>query len=650
MRPTLKWLAVFLLAVPAAAMAFVAIFGWNWARGPIERATTERTGRQLVIAGDLKVGLAWPAPRIRAAGVSFANPAWAREKQMVAAEEVDFTVDLLQLLRGRLALPEVALKRPVVFLELAPDGRKTWLLDADQSDETARVPIGRLTLDDGRLGYDDAKLKTSIRAEISTRDSKATGATAGGVVFSAKGLYKGLALAARGSGGSVLALHDASAPYPLEVEATVGRTALKAEGTITSLLTFSAMDMRLALRGDSLALLTPLFGIAFPDSNPYTSAGRVLHEGQTWRYEKFSGRVGKSDLAGTLQVDAGGARPSMRGELASQVLEFSDLGPLIGTSGKAPAAAPAAATRAAAAPATPAAGAPAARALPDIPFKTDGWDSVDADVTLRAKTFVRARQLPLENLVVRLKLENSLLVLDPVDFGVAGGHLKGVISLDGRQKPIQARARIGARKVDLAKLFPSIKLAKTSIGQINGDLDLAGRGDSVGRMLAASDGSVRLVLENGEISRLLMEQIGLHVLEVVHLKLAGDKAVKLRCAVADFSVKRGVMQANALVLDTEVSTIAGTGSIDLAREKLDLTFVPKTRSTSPVALRTPIYITGSFSRPDIGLDKSRIAARSAGAILLGIVNPLLALIPLVEMGPGVRSECARLIQEAQSPG
>jgi AsmA protein len=161
---------------------------------------------------------------------------------------------------------------------------------------------------------------------------------------------------------------------------------------------------------------------------------------------------------------------------------------------------------------------------------------------------------------------------------------------------------------------------------------------------------VRLVLENGEISRLLMEQIGLHVLEVVHLKLAGDKAVKLRCAVADFSVKRGVMQANALVLDTEVSTIAGTGSIDLAREKLDLTFVPKTRSTSPVALRTPIYITGSFSRPDIGLDKSRIAARSAGAILLGIVNPLLALIPLVEMGPGVRSECARLIQEAQSPG
>jgi AsmA protein len=119
--------------------------------------------------------------------------------------------------------------------------------------------------------------------------------------------------------------------------------------------------------------------------------------------------------------------------------------------------------------------------------------------------------------------------------------------------------------------------------------------------------------------------------------------------VADFGVKRGVMAANVLVLDTEVTTITGTGSIDLGHEKLDLTLVPKTKSTSPVALRSPIYVKGTFIDPQVDIDKGRVLARGAGAVLLGLVNPLLALIPLVEMGPGIKSECGRLIQEARAP-
>ena len=108
------------------------------------------------------------------------------------------------------------------------------------------------------------------------------------------------------------------------------------------------------------------------------------------------------------------------------------------------------------------------------------------------------------------------------------------------------------------------------------------------------------------------------------------------------------MQVNALVLDTEVSTIVGSGRIDLGQEKLDLTLVPKTKTTSPVALRSPIHVRGTFSKPEVDLDKGRIAVRSLGALALGLINPLLALIPLVETGPGVSSECARLIHQAQA--
>jgi AsmA protein len=166
-------------------------------------------------------------------------------------------------------------------------------------------------------------------------------------------------------------------------------------------------------------------------------------------------------------------------------------------------------------------------------------------------------------------------------------------------------------------------------------------------MLATSNGRAGLLVANGEISELLMQQMGLHLIEILQLKLTGDRRIKLRCGVADFAVKAGVMEANALILDTDVTTVLGRGSVDLGHETLDLTLAPKTRRFSPVALRGPIYVRGTFSNPKVELDLPRIAARGAGALLLGLVNPLLVLLPLIEPGPGVDPECARLVQDVR---
>lgn len=630
-----KWTAGLFVASVLLLVLFIAIFGWNWLRAPIERMTLEKTGRVLAISGDIKVMFPGLRPRVHVGAVTFANPAWAREKQMVAADAVEIAIDLPQLFLRNIVFSEIRLNRPVVFLEQGSDGRKNWLLDLNQQDEGARIRIDRLTLDQGQLGYDDAAEKTGIRAQLSTAS------TDEGVVFSAQGQYKGLPLKARGNGGSVLAIRDESTPYPLKVDVTVGRTGIQANGTITSLLKFSAIDMRLALSGESLDLLYPLLGIAFPATRAYSTKGHLLRNKNTWRYEKFSGRIGDSDIAGTLSVDTGGKRPAVKADLVSNVLALDDLGPVIGSR-------PGSVAQAAGEAAAPAATASArGRVLPDMPFKTDRWDSVDAEVTLTAKTIRRAKELPLENLTTHLSLRDSVLTLDPLNFGVAGGHLSAVINLDGRKDPVQASARIRARKILLAKLFPTIESSKTSIGQLNGDFDLKGQGNSVGRMLATADGRVGLVVANGEISRLMMEKVGLHLWEILQLQVTGDQLIDLRCGVASFDVKQGTMNADALIFDTEVTTIIGTGSIDLAQEKLDLTLNQKTKNTSPLALRSPIYVRGSFANPDVQVDKARVAARGFGAIALGLVNPLLALLPLIDAGPGQDTDCGQLVRDAR---
>ena len=637
-RNFFKWLlgSIFLLLVIIALL--ITVIGWNWLRGPIERAALAKTGRALAINGDLTIKLAWPLPILRAEKVTFANPPWAKQAQMASTDAVQITLNLPQLLRKQITIPEVSLENPVVSLEQGLSGRKNWLLDLQQQDEGARLDIGRLSLDKGKLSYDDAAEKTSLRADVSTASGDALRSD---LSFSVLGQYKGIATKAQGSGGPVLALRDQSLPYPIKVNATLGQTVAAANGTITGLLTATALDMRMNLRGASMEQLYPLLGITFPVTRAYATEGHLVRVGTLWRYDKFSGRVGDSDIAGSLQVDTARERPTLTADLTSNILDLEDLAPMIGS-------APEPTDKKVAGVAATKAPPPSNRVLPEIPFKADRWDSVNAKVSLRAKTIRRVMQLPLEGLNAQMSLQDSVLTLEPFNFGLAGGQINTAISLDGRKNPIQARAKVKVRKVLISKLFPESGLTKTGIGQINGDFDLAGTGNSVGRMLATSNGSVAVVVAGGEISQLMMEKVGLHLWEILRLNITGDKLVKLRCAVADFDVKQGNMQTRALVFDTEVTTILGTGNIDLGQERIDLTLNQKTKNTSPLALRTPILVRGSFAKPVAEIDKGPLALRAIGAVVLGTINPLLALLPLIDAGPGRDSDCGQLIDEAKS--
>lgn len=632
-RRVLTGVAIVLAVLAVPLLALATISNWNWLREPISRQVHDSTGRTLQLRGDLKVHLGWPLTRVDAAGVAFSNPSWAREKHMFEARNVSFTLAMPPLLGGRIVLDEVWLDQAVAGFERAADGRKNWLLDRQQRDESARITLNHVAIKTGRVGYSDVKQKTAISAIVATREMPAGTATP--LQVSAQGQYRGLDLKLQGQGASVLGLREVKTPYRLQVSGKIGPTTLRADGTITNLAGLSAIDLKIGLSGGSLAQLYPLLGVVLPDTPPYATQGRLLRQAQRWRYEKFTGRIGRSDIAGTLQVDTGGKRPKLTATLVSRQLNFADLGPLVGSG-----------PRSAAAEARAPAG---RRVLPTAPFRSARWPRMDADVTFKAASIKHPAALPVDTLSTRLQLKDAVLTLDPLRVGVAGGSLAGLLVLDARQQPIRARADLKARKISIARLFPTFDQNRASIGQVNGDIDLRGRGDTVAAMLGSADGKLAMVVNGGEISKLMMESVGLHLLEILQLKISGDKPIRIRCGVADFNVKQGVMRPNILVFDTDITRIGGSGSIDLDTEQLDLTLTPKSRKLSLVALRTPIHVQGSFSDPQVSLDKTTLAARGLGALALGLVNPLLALLPLIETGPGVDSECRQLIDEAKTP-
>ena len=618
MRTALKWTAWLVLGVVVALALFI-LFGMNLLRGPIERAVTEATGRELRIEGDLEPIWDWTHPKFRVEDVSFANPEWAADDLMFAAETVEASVSLLPLLRGRVVVPQVHLEGARLNLEQDAQGRKNWILDPDKEDKDgqSRYFIRLLTLDQGELRYIDARREIDVLARLS--------GDAEGIDFTAEGKYAGEAAQASGRAGPVLSLRDASQPFPLKAKAKIGATVLEVDGEITGLAGLEAFDTAVKLSGKSLSHLYEIVNVAFPETPAYSTSGRLIRDGKLVRYERFTGKVGKSDLAGTLQVDTSGERPYMEGDLQSKVMDLGDLGILVGTN-------------------EPAKGG----VLPASDFDSERWGSVDADVRIRAGTIRRPEQLPIDDLSTRIQMKDRVLRLNPLEFGIAGGKLAGPVVLDGSGETIRADLKMRVRDLKLARLFPTLEQNKGSVGDLNGLVELEGTGNSVARMLATADGKIGVFMDGGEVSRFLMELAALDLWDAAKVKLEGDRNIPIRCAIADFAVKDGLMETNAFVVDTEVVVIEGGGVVNLAKEAMDLRLDPKPKDSSLASLNSPLYLQGTFRQPKVSPDVGKLAAKGLGALVMGVINPLLAVLPLFKEGKGEDSNCGQLIAQATS--
>jgi uncharacterized protein involved in outer membrane biogenesis len=153
-------------------------------------------------------------------------------------------------------------------------------------------------------------------------------------------------------------------------------------------------------------------------------------------------------------------------------------------------------------------------------------------------------------------------------------------------------------------------------------------------MLASSSGGTDLYSEGGQVSNLMMEFAGADIAEIIKFWVGGDQKVQLRCAVASFKVENGVASSQTLVVDTDDTYIGGSGQASFRDETLNFKLVPLPKDKSILALRGPLKVAGSFEHPTFGLEKGPLARKIGASLLLGLINPVAAILPLIETGPG----------------
>ncbi|HEM6718018.1 TPA: AsmA family protein [Citrobacter koseri] len=668
-----------LLLLIVVLIVLIATFDWNRLKPTINQKVSTELNRPFAIRGDL--GVVWerqkqetgwrswvPWPHVHAEDIILGNPPDIPEVTMVHLPRVEATLAPLALLTKTVWLPWIKLVKPDARLIRLSEKNNNWTftLAADEKNDPNAQPsawsfrLDTILFDQGRIAIDDQVSKADIEILVDPLGkplpfSEVTGAKSnndnnvGDYVFGlkAQGRYNGEPLTGTGKIGGMLALRSEGASFPVQADFRSGNTRVAFAGVVNDPLNMGGVDLQLKFSGDSLGELYDLTGVLLPDTPPFETDGRLVAKIDTetssvFDYRNFNGRIGDSDIHGSLAYTTGKPRPKLEGDVESRQLRLADLGPLIGVdSGKG-----AQQSKRAEQSKGEKSIQPADKVLPYDRFETDKWDVMDADVRFKGGRIEHGSSLPVSDLSTHIILKNADLRLQPLKFGLAGGNIVSSIHLEGDKKPMQGRANIQARRLKLKALMPDVELMQKTLGEMNGDADIRGSGNSVAALLGNSNGNLKLLMNDGVISRNLMEIVGLNVGNFIVGQIFGDDEVRVNCAAANLDIVNGVARPQIFAFDTENALVNVTGTASFASEQLDLTIDPESKGIRIITLRSPLYVRGSFKNPQAGVKAGPLIARGAvAAALATLVTPAAALLALISPSEGDANQCRTILSQ-----
>lgn len=471
-----------------------------------------------------------------------------------------------------------------------------------------------------------------------------------GLQVDGKGSYRNapLLLQLRSSGLLPLAASDSAAvAVPLWLDVHADKTRIRIDGTATDLLHFGGMDATFVASGPSLAAVGDALGITLPTTAKFSTHGRLQKHGEVWDAGVAAMDIGSSRLNGNFRFDNGPDIPVLTGKLGGSRLALADLGPAFGA---APPDAPASASSA-----------KKGKVIPDREFDIPSLKAMNADVGVQLAVLDLGTKAlePFQPLQGRITLQDGVLNLKDLLARTSAGEVQGLIGLDSRPANPKWNADLRWSGIQLDRFITTRDVAvrkdasgdKPNVGYISGALggnaQLKGEGKSSAKLLASLDGSARMWVRDGTVSHILVEAAGIDVAQALGVFVKGDDKLPMQCALAQFDIVNGKVMPEVFVIDTKDTTMLIDGDLSLATESLDLRMTAHPHDFSPLALRTPVKVMGTFDDPHIRPEIKPLATRAGAAVVLSLANPLAALLALVDFKQAERDVCTAAVSHVE---
>lgn len=639
-------LKILLWAVAAflAVVLVLLVFGGAILRGPLERLASAQLERDVKI-GRLDLNVITLTPGVHVSDLKVANAVWVNGKDGVSAPpmidmgDLNVALRLLPLFTGKVVLAELGIENSSVSLLRETGGRANWAFGSSKKAEEpvsgatplALPVIEHLYVKNSRLELKDALSKITFDGGFVTEESNSRTGTP--FSLSGKGMLNKQPFVLELQGGA-LASAIANQTYPFHLDIKHGATRITAKGQFIRPLDFGDFTAAMTLSGRNLADLYYLTGLALPATRAYDLKGELNRNGAVYTLDKLAGKLGASDLSGKLSVDTAGKRPMLTADLQSRLLDPADAGVVFGG-------------------ATNDAGEVVAPRfiLPDSPLELARLRGMDARVTYKA-TAVNVDSLPLKQVDLTLALDAGKLTISPLAVTLPQGTVSGSLVIDGSKDVPAMDIDVKLSGARLEDFMAKAGQPNAIEGPIVARVKMAGVGNSFHKAASTANGTAAVVIPHGQIRQAFAELLGINAARGLGLLLTGDqKQIGLRCGIASFEAKDGLMTGQHIVFDTETVVAVGSGTINLADESLDLSLRGKPKEIRIGRLLTPIKVGGTLSDPSLGVGITELGVQAGVATAIGaVLNPLAAIIPFLDAGLAEDANCGALMRDARDAG
>jgi len=367
----------------------------------------------------------------------------------------------------------------------------------------------------------------------------------------------------------------------------------------------------------SAAALAPLGAGGARVPMPLTLRARVQHTGREVRADSLHLSVAGQSLDGRMTVNTTKSRPRVDATLTSKSIDLTKLAPASTSKTGEPAKAP-------------------APRFEDAPLMFTAVPDVDLDVDLRTEALRLPEMPPLSAVRARLSSTPGRVVLDDVEFGVAGGRVRGRGNLQlAAGAPPRLDVVLDAKSLSVETLDAAMAGGgHFHGGRLNLSANLAMAGSTPKQLAATASGNVLLAASDATLSSgtaaTLDRNVLMTILKLLIPKGSADRSLPVQCMVVHLPLRQGVAPIDrSIAAETREVALVASGVINLVDQTLRLELRPSVKKglgLNPANLATDFMeISGPLHNPHMGVG-AKGAVRGAAKVGVGVATGGLSLL------------------------
>ena len=594
-------IVLLVLIVVGVAGFFLSTLDLNNYKEQIMAIAKEKTGRDLVITGDIKNS--WMPLGITLGSTSFGNAAGFGDQAMVSVEEVDVHVELIPLLKKQVHASKIKLHGLKANLQKNAQGVSNWddLIPEEKSEAAPKeesstspdieVVVNGIEITDAELAWHDAQAGTKVQIapfnlmtgelgdgketdlKIDLKLKNADPVMDASLVIASKALFDSKAQTLKLNSLNV-DLHSTGDSFPngamdLELSSNVSGNFATQK--------YAMQDTKINIAGT---------GDAFPEGKLDVSMQTNIDADISNEALNLSSLVLSmvdTQLTGNASVKSF-SKPDVKFSLASELLDLDKLLPTSSAEEKVEST-------------------PADENEPiELPTKTLRDMRINGDIAV-AKLIVSG--MTMTNVKATVTAKGGLLQVTPMSMNLYDGSMKGKASVD---------VRGDTPKYALATDIANVAIDKLSIdflgeeqayirGLSNLSLDVNTTGNSVAELKRALGGKVKLNAANGALRDAKLAanvEKAAALLKGREPKPTGEELVFDKLF-GTFNVTNGLSDNKDFTLNTPLIHAKGKGQVDIAKSATDYK-IAIGLSEEPDKCGVPVSVKGPFEKLSYGVD------------------------------------------------